>query len=86
VLWRTELHPRFNDGIVVDHEWPTVEIPIPRNRAALRKQGPVTMRVKVGAFTDFNMNGNMSTSSGRSVSGNLQGSGFIGQPFTMTAQ
>jgi len=38
--------------------------------------------VKIGPFTDFNMNGTMDAS-GRIVSGNLQGSGFTGQPFTM---
>ena len=42
----------------------------------------LTMRVKIGPFTDFNMNGTMDAS-GRIVSGNLQGSGFTGQPFTM---
>lgn len=45
--------------------------------------GNVTMRVKVGAFTDFTMNGTM-TQTGRTVSGSLQGSGFTGQSFTMT--
>ncbi len=45
--------------------------------------GNLTMRVKIGAFTDFNMNGTMSTT-GRSISGTLQGSGFSGDPFTMT--
>jgi hypothetical protein len=43
----------------------------------------LTMRVKVGAFTDFNMNGRMDET-GRRVNGSLQGSGFNGQPFTMT--
>jgi hypothetical protein len=45
----------------------------------------LTMRVKIGAFTDFNMSGTMD-STGRTVSGSLQGSGFTGQPFTMTKQ
>lgn len=45
----------------------------------------LTMRVKVAPFTDFNMSGTM-TSTGRSVSGSLQGSGFTGQPFTMAKQ
>jgi len=42
----------------------------------------LTMRVKIAPFTDFNMTGTMD-SSGRQVSGSLQGSGFTGQPFTM---
>jgi hypothetical protein len=42
----------------------------------------LTMRVKVGSFTDFNMSGTMDAT-GRTVSGTLQGSGFSGQPFTM---
>ncbi|HQX80801.1 MAG TPA: hypothetical protein PKW63_03545 [Vicinamibacterales bacterium] len=45
--------------------------------------GNLTMRVKIGAFTDFTMTGTMATT-GRSISGTLQGSGFTGQPFTMT--
>lgn len=43
----------------------------------------VTMRIKIGPFTDFNMIGSMA-GTGRSVSGSLQGSGFSGQPFTLT--
>jgi hypothetical protein len=42
----------------------------------------LTMRVKVGPFTDFNMIGTMDAT-GRVVAGSLQGSGFTGQPFTM---
>ena len=42
----------------------------------------LTMRIKIGPFTDFNMIGTMDAT-GRVVSGNLQGSGFSGQPFTM---
>jgi hypothetical protein len=44
--------------------------------------GNLTMRVKVGRFTDFRMEGNMD-STGTRVTGNLQGSGFTGQPFSM---
>ena len=49
--------------------------------------GQVTMRLKVttGSFTDFNMTGSMDTT-GRRVTGNLQGSGFTGQPFVMEKQ
>lgn len=45
--------------------------------------GTLTMRVKVGAFTDFTMTGTMATT-GLAITGTLQGSGFTGQPFTMT--
>src|SRR5262245_30071531 len=45
----------------------------------------LTMRVKIGPFTDFNMTGTMDAT-GTRVSGSLQGSGFTGQPFTMTKQ
>lgn len=47
--------------------------------------GTLTMRVKVAPYTDFNMNGTMENS-GRRVNGSLQGSGFTGQPFTLTKQ
>jgi len=57
----------------------------PAQPGRITEAGVLTMRVKIGRFTDFNMNGNMSTSTGRSVSGSLQGSGFTGQPFTMVA-
>jgi hypothetical protein len=43
------------------------------------------MRVKLAPFTDFTMNGTMD-STGRRVNGNLQGSGFTGESFTMTKQ
>ena len=45
--------------------------------------GNLTMRVKVAPFTDFNMTGVM-TQTGRTVSGALQGSGFSGDPFSMS--
>lgn len=45
--------------------------------------GNLQMRVKIGAFTDFNMVGAMDNT-GRRVSGTLHGSGFTGQPFVMT--
>lgn len=45
--------------------------------------GNLTMRVKIGAFTDFNMAGALDNT-GRRVSGTLHGSGFTGQPFVMT--
>lgn len=45
--------------------------------------GALTMRVKIGPFTDFNMVGTMDNT-GRRVSGTLHGSGFTGQPFVMT--
>jgi hypothetical protein len=58
----------------------------PAQPGRVTEAGALTMRVKIGAFTDFTMNGNIATGTGRSVSGTLQGSGFTGQPFTMTAQ
>lgn len=45
----------------------------------------LTMRVKLAPFTDFTMNGTMDAT-GRRVNGNLQGSGFTGESFTMTKQ
>ena len=47
--------------------------------------GAITMRVKIGAFTDFNMSGTMDAT-GRRVAGTLQGSGFSGQPFALQKQ
>jgi PKD domain len=54
----------------------------PAQPGRITSAAALTMRVKIGQFTDFNMNGTMDAS-GRVVSGNLQGSGFTGQPFTM---
>ena len=45
----------------------------------------VEIRLKVGPFTDFTLRGTMD-STGRRVTGGLFGSGFSGQPFTMTKQ
>lgn len=58
----------------------------PAEPGRITEAGALTMRVKIGRFTDFNMIGNMSTSTGRSVSGSLHGSGFSGDPFTMEVQ
>jgi hypothetical protein len=57
----------------------------PAQPGSITVAGAVAMRVKIGAFTDFNMSGTMDTS-GRRVAGNLQGSGFSGQPFGMQKQ
>lgn len=57
----------------------------PAQPGTISSTGAVSMRIKVGAFTDFTMSGTMDTT-GRSVSGTLQGSGFTGQPFTITKQ
>jgi hypothetical protein len=57
----------------------------PAQPGQINTGGTLAMRVKVGAFTDFNMNGAMDTS-GRRVVGSLQGSGFSGQPFAMQKQ
>jgi hypothetical protein len=40
---------------------------------------------KLAPFTDFTMTGTME-SSGRTVNGSLQGSGFTGESFTMVKQ
>ena len=45
----------------------------------------LSMRVKLAPFTDFNMTGTMDAT-GRRVNGNLQGSGFTGESFTLTKQ
>jgi hypothetical protein len=57
----------------------------PAQPGQLNVAGGLAMRVKIGAFTDFNMAGSMDTT-GRRVSGTLQGSGFSGQPFSMQKQ
>ena len=54
----------------------------PAQPGRIDANGAVTMRIKVAPFTDFNMTGPMDTT-GRRVTGNLQGSGFTGEPFTM---
>ncbi len=54
----------------------------PAEPGRMNAAAQLAMRVKIGRFTDFNMNGTMD-STGRVVSGSLQGSGFTGQPFTM---
>jgi hypothetical protein len=45
----------------------------------------LSMRVKLAPFTDFTMTGTME-SSGSTVNGSLQGSGFTGESFTMVKQ
>ena len=60
---------------------PTVQAGFGVSRAG----ASLTMRVKLAPFTDFTMNGTMD-STGRRVNGNLQGSGFTGESFTMTKQ
>jgi PKD domain len=57
----------------------------PAQPGQINPAGALSMRVKIGAFADFNMNGTMDTS-GRRVAGTLQGSGFTGQPFAMQKQ
>jgi len=54
----------------------------PAEPGQITMAGNLRMRVKVGRFTDFRMEGNMD-STGTRVTGNLQGSGFTGQPFSM---
>ncbi len=57
----------------------------PAQPGQINAAGTLAMRIKIGRFTDFNMNGTMDTS-GRRVTGGLQGSGFTGQPFSMVKQ
>ena len=54
----------------------------PAEPGRITAAGELTMRVKVGIFTDFNMTGTMDTT-GRMITGSLRGSGFTGQPFVM---
>jgi hypothetical protein len=57
----------------------------PAQPGSINGNGGVQIRLKVGRFTDFTMNGTMD-SSGQRVTGTLTGSGFSGQAFTMTKQ
>ena len=59
----------------------------PAQPGIINAAGQVTLRMKVttGRFNDFNMIGTMDTT-GRLVTGNLQGSGFTGQPFVLQKQ
>ena len=59
----------------------------PSQPGQIKAAGQSTMRLKVttGSFLDFNMNGSMDTT-GRRVTGSLQGSGFSGQPFVIDKQ
>jgi hypothetical protein len=54
----------------------------PAQPGRIDANGNLAMRIKIGWFTDFNMYGTMDQT-GRSITGNLQGSGFTGEPFTM---
>lgn len=54
----------------------------PAQPGTIDANGKVALRIKIGRFTDFNMYGTMDQT-GRTVAGNLQGSGFTGEPFTM---
>lgn len=47
--------------------------------------GNVVLRYKQGIFLDFTLRGKMDQS-GRTISGGVYGSGYSGQPFTMTKQ
>lgn len=57
----------------------------PAQPGQIRADGTMTMRVKIGAFTDFTLNGTMD-SSGTRISGSVTGSGFSGQPIVLTKQ
>lgn len=53
--------------------------------ATINATGQVSMRIKIAPFQDFTMTGQMD-GTGRTVTGSVSGSGFTGQPFTMTKQ
>ena len=57
----------------------------PAQPGSIGGNAAVQIRLKVGPFTDFTMNGTMD-SSGTRITGSITGSGFSGQPFTMTKQ
>jgi hypothetical protein len=55
----------------------------PAQPGSINAAGHIEMRMKQGRFTDFTFRGDMDQS-GRRIVGQLSGSGFNGQPFTMT--
>jgi hypothetical protein len=57
----------------------------PAEPGHITASGNLTMRVKITPFTDFTMTGTMA-SSGGTVNGNLHGSGFTGESFSLTKQ
>ena len=57
----------------------------PAQPGSINGNGTVVIRLKVGPFTDFTMTGTMDAT-GQRVTGSISGSGFSGQPFTMTKQ
>ena len=57
----------------------------PAQPGSINARGHIEMRVKQGPFTDWNFRGDMDTS-GRRIVGQIFGSGFNGQAFTMERQ
>ena len=57
----------------------------PAQPGQIKADGSMTMRIKIGAFTDFTITGTMD-STGRRISGSVAGSGFTGQPIVLTKQ
>lgn len=57
----------------------------PAQPGSINAQGHIEMRVKQGPFTDWNFRGDMDTS-GRRIVGQIFGSGFNGQGFTLEKQ
>jgi hypothetical protein len=57
----------------------------PAQPGQIRADGTMTMRIKIGAFTDFTITGTMD-STGRRISGSVSGSGFTGQPIVLSKQ
>lgn len=57
----------------------------PAQPGTIDGNGRVLIRLKIGVFLDATITGTMD-SSGQRVTGSITGSGFSGQPFTMTKQ
>jgi hypothetical protein len=57
----------------------------PAQTGRIDTNGNIEMRFKLAYFTDFTFRGQMDAT-GRRITGGVFGSGFTGQPFTMTKQ
>lgn len=55
----------------------------PAQPGQINAAGALTMRIKIGAFTDFTITGTMDAT-GTRISGSVSGSGFSGQPIVLT--
>ena len=79
----TQTVARVN-GSYVDNVFGAGQID-PAQPGSINASGRVEMRIKQGRFTDFTFRGDMDQS-GRRVIGQIFGSGYNGQPFTMDKQ